>query len=179
MGVLAGRRRGSPTTLAGIMNFDQTEKAYLKQPTIFEYGKHRRGVGKAVQSKDKRTTRYVKNIGLGFRTPEVAANGKYIDRKCPWTGNVSIRGRVVRGRIISTKMKGTIIVRRDSLNYVPKYKRYEKRHRNSAVHISPAFLAKEGDYATIGECRPLSKTVKFNVLEVEAKTGGAVKQRKL
>ncbi len=32
---------------------------------------------------------------------------------------------------------------------------------------------------TIGECRPLAKTVRYNVLEVEKKQGGAVMQRKL
>lgn len=158
----------------------QNERAYLKQPTVFEYGKHRRGVGKAEKKQgSKHAARFTRNIGLGFRTPDVAVNGKYIDKKCPWTGNVSIRGRVVRGRVISTKMNKTAIVRRDSLHYVAKYKRYEKRHRNMAVHVSPAFLLKEGDFVTVGECRPLAKTVRFNVLEVEPKTSGAVMQRKL
>jgi small subunit ribosomal protein S11e len=32
-----------------------------------------------------------------------------------------------------------------------------------------------GDVVTVGECRPLSKTVKFNVLKV-AKVGGAKKK---
>ena len=64
-------------------------------------------------------------------------------------------------------MKRTIIVRRDYLRYVSKYRRYEKRHRNIPAHISPAFVTKEGDVATIGQCRPLSKTVRFNVLKIE------------
>ena len=48
-----------------------------------------------------------------------------------------------------------------------RYKRYEKRHRNIPAHISPCFAAKEGDVITMGQCRPLSKTVRFNVLKVE------------
>jgi len=63
-------------------------------------------------------------------------------------------------------MQRTIVVRRDYLHYVPKYNRYEKRHRNIPAHISPAFSVKEGDIVLIGECRPLSKTVSFNVLKV-------------
>merc|ERR1711916_42122 len=98
----------------------------------------------------------------------MAIEGKYIDKKCPWTGNVSIRGRVLRGRVISTKMNKTIVVRRDYLHFIPKYNRFEKRHKNIAAHASPAFIIKEGDIVTIGECRPLSKTVRFNVLEVES-----------
>ena len=40
--------------------------------------------------------RYYKNVGLGFKTPKEASEGTYIDKKCPFTGNVSIRGRIVK-----------------------------------------------------------------------------------
>jgi small subunit ribosomal protein S11e len=63
-------------------------------------------------------------------------------------------------------MQRTVVVRRDYLHYVPKYNRYEKRHRNIPAHLSPAFSVKEGDIVVIGECRPLTKTVHFNVLKV-------------
>lgn len=42
----------------------------------------------------------------------------------------------------------------------------EKRHKNVAVHCSPAFRVEVGDQVTVGQCRPLSKTVRFNVLRV-------------
>jgi small subunit ribosomal protein S11e len=72
--------------------------------------------------------------------------------------------------VISTKMKRTIIIRRDYLHYVTKYNRFEKRHKNLAAHCSPAFpRVKEGDVVTVGQCRPLSKTVRFNVLKIETK----------
>ncbi|MDD2840140.1 MAG: 30S ribosomal protein S17 [Rickettsiales bacterium] len=117
----------------------------------------------------KKTTtgvRYFKNVGLGFRTPKEAIESTYVDKKCPFTSNVSIRGKILKGICISTKMQRTIVVRRDYLHYVPKYNRYEKRHRNISVHCSPAFNVKEGDIIVIGECRPLCKTVSFNVLKV-------------
>ena len=44
--------------------------------------------------------------------------------------------------------------------------RYEKRHKNLAAHVSPAFRVEVGDIVTVGQCRPLSKTVRFNVLRV-------------
>jgi small subunit ribosomal protein S11e len=81
------------------------------------------------------------------------------DKKCPFTGQVSIRGRILTGRVVSTKMHRTIIIRREYLHYVPKYNRYEKRHKNLAAHVSPAFRVEEGDWVTVGQCRPLSKTV--------------------
>ena len=43
------------------------------------------------------------------------------DKKCPFTSEVSIRGRILTGRVVSTKMTRTVIIRRDYLHYVPKY----------------------------------------------------------
>lgn len=56
-------------------------------------------------------------------------------------------------------MHRTLIIRREYLHYIPKYARYEKRHKNLAAHVSPAFRVEEGDQVTVGQCRPLSKTV--------------------
>lgn len=81
------------------------------------------------------------------------------DKKCPFTGLVSIRGRILTGTVVSTKMHRTIIIRREYLHFIPKYSRYEKRHKNLAVHVSPAFRVVDGDQVTVGQCRPLSKTV--------------------
>merc|ERR1712129_647305 len=55
----------------------------------------------------------------------------------------SIRGKVLKGMVISTKMKRTIIIRRNYLHYVKKFHRFEKRHSNMPVHCSPAFDPKE------------------------------------
>jgi small subunit ribosomal protein S11e len=67
--------------------------------------------------------------------------------------SLRIRGRILRGVVKSTKMKRTIIVRRDYLHYVKKYNRYEKRHTNVPAHVSPCFAVHEGDEVTIGQCR--------------------------
>ena len=107
------------------------------------------------------------------------SQGTYIDKKCPFTGNVSIRGRILKGIVVSTKMARTIVIRRDYLQYIRKYRRYEKRHKTVPAHVSPAFLVKDGDVVTVGQCRPLSKTVRFNVLKVETATeAGAMRAKK-
>jgi ribosomal protein S17 len=62
---------------------------------------------------------------------------------------------------------------RDYLHYVKKYNRYEKRHTNLAAHVSPCFRIKEGDVVTVGQCRPLSKTVRFNVLKINRSDEGS------
>lgn len=66
-------------------------------------------------------------------------DGTYIDNKCPFTGNVRIRGRILNGIVQKLKMQRTIVIRRDYLHYVRKYSRFEKRHKNMSVHLSPAF----------------------------------------
>ena len=68
-----------------------------------------------------------------------AMEGTYIDKKCPFTGDVSIRGRILTGVVQSMKMKRTLVIRRDYLHYIKKYNRFEKRHKNLAAHVSPCF----------------------------------------
>lgn len=75
---------------------------------------------------------------------------------------------IYRGVVLSTKMRNTVILRRDYLHYIKKYNRFEKRHHNLPAHLSPAFArTKIGDIVTVGQCRPISKTVRFNVVRVE------------
>lgn len=114
-------------------------------------------------------TRWSKQIGLGFKTPSLA--GAWVDKKCPFTSpSVSIRGRILTGVVKSTKMARTLVLRREYLHFVKKYNRFEKRHKNLAAHVSPCFVGiMPGDTVTVGQCRPLSKTVRFNVLKVQKK----------
>ena len=142
---------------------DHNLRSFPKQDGVFL--NHKRIVPKRGTK-----NRWYKEVGLGFKTPSEAVTGTYIDKKCPFTGNVSIRGRILTGTVVSTKMERTLIMRRDYLHFVRKYDRYEKRHKNLAAHCSPAFVGiQPGDVVTVGECRPLSKTVRFNVLKIERK----------
>merc|ERR1711942_648940 len=148
-----------------VMADQQVERAFQKQSNVFLNKK-------VVGSGKTKTPRHVRSIGLGFKTPREAVEGAYIDKKCPWTGNVAIRGRILTGVVTKMKMARTIVIRRDYLHYIRKYNRFEKRHKNMSVHMSPAFRdVSLGDIVTIGECRPLSKTVRFNVVKV-TKSGG-------
>ena len=137
----------------------QTQKSFQKQDGIF--------LGSKKILMKGRAPRYYRSIGLGFKTPKSAIEGNYVDKKCPFTGNVSIRGRVLKGLVISTKMERTIVIRRDYLHFVKKYNRFEKRHKTVSCHASPAFRLRTGDVVTVGQCRPLSKTVRFNVVRQE------------
>ncbi|CAO2613187.1 40S ribosomal protein S11 [Lemmus lemmus] len=71
--------------------------------------------------------------------PKEAIEGTYIDKKCPFTGNVSIQGRILSGVVTKMKMQRTTVIRGDYLHYIRKYNHFEKRHKNMSVHLSPCF----------------------------------------
>jgi small subunit ribosomal protein S17 len=100
-------------------------------------------------------------MAFSFKKPRKACD----DRNCPFHGTISTRGRVMDGVVVSAKMDKTVVVRRDYLKYVPKFKRYERRHGHIPVHSPPCLDVKKGSRVKIVECRPISKTVSFVVVE--------------
>ena len=139
----------------------QTERGFQKQIGVFLNSK------KLLAKKTTAGVRFYKKIGLGFKTPQTAIDGDYVDHKCPFTSDVSIRGKIFKGVVISNKMQRTIVIRRDYLHFIKKYNRFEKRHKTLTAHCSPCFRLRIGDVVTVGQCRPLSKTIRFNVLRQE------------
>ena len=100
-------------------------------------------------------------VSLSAKKPKKSCD----DINCPFHGTLALRGHSLEGIVVSAKMEKTIIVRRDYLNYVPKFKRYERRRNNLAAHSPPCLEIKAGDKVKLAECRPISKTVAFVVIE--------------
>jgi small subunit ribosomal protein S17 len=96
----------------------------------------------------------------GVEPPQATCN----DPNCPFHGTLPVRGLMLRGRVVSSKRKGTVTVLREYLHYVSKYRRYERRRSKLSAHCPPCVKVNEGDEVLIGECRPLAKTVSFVVL---------------
>ncbi len=88
------------------------------------------------------------------------------DKKCPYHGNVKVRGMMFTGKVISAKPTRTVTVERILLEYVPKYERYKRKRSRIHAHNPPCINAKEGDTVLVGETRKLSKTKSFVVLKV-------------
>ena len=103
-----------------------------------------------------------KSIGLDVPAPATECT----DVNCPFHGSLPVRGQVITGKVVSDRMKGTVVVAREYLQYIRKYNRYEKRTSKIHAHNPPCLGAREGDEVTIAECRPLSKTKAFVVVEV-------------
>ena len=103
----------------------------------------------------------MRDIGVSISFPQRECD----DPNCPFHSVLSVRGRIVEGVVVRDHMENTVIVRRDYHNYVPKYKRYERRHSHIAAHNPPCISAGIGEKVKIMECRPLSKSVSFVVIE--------------
>ncbi len=103
-----------------------------------------------------------RNIGIEVKPPEKECN----DEKCVWHGTVPLRGNIIKGRVVSSRAQKTVVVEKEYLHYLPKYERYERRHSRISAYNPECIDAKKGDVVSIAECRPLSKTKSFVVVEV-------------
>jgi len=101
---------------------------------------------------------------IGYEVPEPETGCD--DDDCPFHGTLSPRGTVLEGRVASDKMDKTVVVEREHDVKVPKYDRYMRRRSRTPAHSPPCLDAEEGDTVRIAECRPLSKTKQFVVIEV-------------
>ncbi|MCX8008451.1 MAG: 30S ribosomal protein S17 [Patescibacteria group bacterium] len=70
------------------------------------------------------------------------------------------KGREFIGKVVSTKMKDTIIVAVERFFLHPLYKKPVKKTKRFAVH-APNHSLKIGDVVIIKETRPISKTKHF------------------
>ncbi|RKD94716.1 30S ribosomal protein S17 [Halopiger aswanensis] len=107
-------------------------------------------------------------IGLDVETPPEPENPEEYDyEKCPFYGELSVRGQVLEGTVVSTDMEKTVVVEREYDVAVPKYDRYMKRRSRIPAHV-PGVLEplSVGDTVKIAETRPLSKTKSHVVVEV-------------
>ena len=75
------------------------------------------------------------------------------------------------GTVISAKAKNMAVVAREYPHPVPKYKRYERSKSKLHAYIPECIDVEEGLEVKIAECRSLSKTVSFVIIEVSNKDG--------
>ncbi|MCS7113287.1 MAG: 30S ribosomal protein S17 [Nitrososphaerota archaeon] len=87
------------------------------------------------------------------------------DRDCPFHGSLRIRGSILEGVVVRSRADKMVVVEREYLHYIPKYMRYERRRSRIHAHNPPCINAKVGDRVKIAECRPISKTISFVVIE--------------
>ena len=78
--------------------------------------------------------------------------------------------RVLQGTVVSDKGDKTVIVSVERRVMHPIYKKFIRRSKRYAAH-DEANRFKVGDVVRIAECRPISRTKRFEVLLEAAPTG--------
>lgn len=102
-----------------------------------------------------------RDIGVDVQAPQQECQ----DPHCPFHGGFSVRGQLVDGQVVAVKMERSARVQREYTWYVPKYERFEKRTSSYNVHAPPCMQVQTGDRVKIMECRPISKTKSFVIVE--------------
>ena len=72
-------------------------------------------------------------------------------------------GKVLKGVVVSNKMKDTVVVSIDSFKKHPKYGKYINKQKKIMAH-DEGNTCKEGEMIEIIETRPISKNKRFKVL---------------
>jgi small subunit ribosomal protein S17 len=88
------------------------------------------------------------------------------DVRCPFHGNLKVRGKIFEG-IVTKKFPKRVVIEFERRVYSRKYERYFKA--NTKIHAKlPDCMANEieiGDLIRAQECRPLSKIIHFVVIK--------------
>ena len=101
-----------------------------------------------------------RNIGYA-QAPEKTCT----DYACPFHGNLSVRGKVLEGKIINDTNVSLVSLEIPILVLDRKYKRYYRKYSRISAHRTPCLDVKVGDRVRVGECRKIAKHVFFVVIE--------------
>ena len=104
----------------------------------------------------------MRDIGLDVSAPEKECD----DPNCPFHGSLPVRGQVFDCKVVSDNMDKTVVVMREFERKSKKFERFEKRRSKIHAHNPPCLDVKKGDRVKVAECRPLSKTKSYVVVEV-------------
>jgi len=107
-----------------------------------------------------------RNIGLPVKEPKKKSIEN--ENNSPFNGSLSIRGKIFEGIVINAKAKGTVVIERESLIDFTKFKRFGRSKNKIHAHVPSNLDIQEGDHVVAAECRPISKSVSFVVVEVKA-----------
>ena len=90
------------------------------------------------------------------------------DRNGPVHGRLAIRGKLIDGRVTGSQARQTITLQKDAPIYFGKFKRYARGKSTIHAHVPGCMDVESGDSVLTAECRPISKSVSYVVVEVRS-----------
>lgn len=103
-----------------------------------------------------------RNIGISVHSPKSACS----DHLCPFHGTLSVRGKLIKGKVVSSKAPKMVVVQQEYPKMVHKFKRYARSTSKIHAYKPSCIDVKEGSMVLTAECRPVAKSVSFVVVEV-------------
>ena len=103
-----------------------------------------------------------RNIGISVQAPKTEC----ADHFCPFHGRLSVIGKLIEGKVVSSKAPKMIVVQQEAPKFITKFKRYARSQSKIHAYKPSCIDVKEGDIVLTAECRPISKSVSFVVVEV-------------
>ena len=107
-----------------------------------------------------------RNIGLPVSEPKKKPIKN--EKNNPFNGSLTIRGRLFEGVVINAKAKNTAVIQKESPIYFKKFKRFGRSKNKIHAHVPSNLSVQKGDYVIAAECRPISKSVSFVIVEVKS-----------
>ena len=104
-----------------------------------------------------------RNIGIPVKKTTKAIDG---EKNNPFNGSLSIRGKLFEGVVVNAKAKHTVTLEKKSSINFSKFRRYGRSKNRIHAHVPSNLDVKEGDRVIAAECRPISKSVSFVIIEV-------------
>ena len=105
-----------------------------------------------------------RNIGLPVKESKKKIEEN--EKNNPFNGTLSIRGKLFEGIVINAKANATVEIQKESPIYFKKFKRFGRSKNKIHAHVPSNINVEEGDYVIAAECKPISKSVSFVVVEV-------------
>ena len=105
---------------------------------------------------------------IGLPTKKLDKKPVKNDKNNPFNGSLAIRGKIFEGVVINAKAKGTVVIERESPIYFTKFKRFGRSKNKIHAHVPSNLNVQEGNNVIAAECRPISKSVSFVVVEVKS-----------
>ena len=95
----------------------------------------------------------------------VAEKAGCTDKRCPTHGGLKTRGLLIEGKVVGNNIKSMAIVEIQYIRKISKYERFEKRRRKIHVHVPMCKTVTMGQMVKCMECRKLSKTKSFVLVD--------------
>ena len=105
-----------------------------------------------------------KNIGISVKKSTRSPTND--EKNNPFNGSLSIRGKLFEGIVVNAKAKHTVTIEKKSFINFSKFRRYGRSKNRIHAHVPSNLDIEEGERVIAAECRPISKSVSFVIIEV-------------